>query len=290
VLDLNIYLLLFMVLAGFMTGFGKTTGLNVLGIFTTTILSMIFPAKEAVGILVVTLLTGDMIAVTYYRRTVIWKHLFSLVPWILAGILLGYFVLLKVNNNQLKLLLGIVILALNAFQMIRDLAGSRMEQKMPNSVWFTGVLGILAGFTTMIGNVAGAVMSVYLLSRRLPKNEFVGTGAWFYLFVNVIKVPFYIHLGMISTRSLLFDSIAIPAVVVGTFIGIKVLPHIPQQMFKWMILALGTAGAVKLIVSNTFQFIFVVCIVFLIAGLLVLLLRNRNTAVEEDNQQSSEIK
>ena len=197
------------------------------------------------------------------------------------GILLGYFVLLNVNNEQLKLLLGILILALNLFQIVRDLIGSRMDQKLPNSHWFTGTIGILAGFTTMIGNVAGAVMSVYLLSRRLPKSEFVGTGAWFYLFVNVIKVPFYIHLGMISSRSLLLDSLAIPGAVIGTFIGIKVLPLIPQQIFKWIILALGTAGAMKLIVSDMFHFILVACIVFLIAGLLVLLLRNRNTYVRE---------
>ena len=93
--DLDISLLLFILLAGFLSGFGKTTGLYVLGIFTVTMLSLIFPAKEAVGILLPILLIGDLIAVTYYRRTVVWKHLFSLVPWILVGILIGYFVLIE---------------------------------------------------------------------------------------------------------------------------------------------------------------------------------------------------
>jgi uncharacterized protein len=271
--ELNTSLLLIMLCAGLLSGFGKTTGLSVLGIFIVTILSLILPAKEAVGILLPILLMGDIITVTYYRRTVIWKHLFSLVPWILVGIILGYFVLLTIDNSQLKLLLGYLIISLNLFQIIKDLMGSKMNEAIPNSTWFTGMIGILAGFATMIGNVAGAVMAVYLLSRRLPKNEFVGTGAWFFLFVNVIKVPFYIHLDMITSKSLLIDLMVIPAVIIGTFIGIKVLPLIPQSLFKWIILALGTLGAMKLIVPNLYHYILVwhiaAVVVCLITGLLV---------------------
>ena len=261
------------------SGFGKTTGLSVLGIFTVTMLSLLFPAKEAVGVLLPILLIGDLIAVTYYRHTVVWKYLFSLVPWILIGILLGYFVLLNVDNNQLKILLGYLVISLNLFQIVRDLMSKKMDQALPNSVWFIGMIGILAGFATMIGNVAGAVMAVYLLSRRLPKNEFVGTGAWFFLFVNVIKVPFYIHLGMITSQSLLLDIMALPAIAIGTLIGIKVLPLIPQQLFKWIILALGTFGAMRLIVPELFHYILIwhitAVVIGLIAGLFVLLSRNR---------------
>ena len=116
--DLSMALLLPILLAGLFSGFGKTTGLSVLGIFTVTMLSLLFPAKEAVGILLPILLIGDLIAVTYYRHTVVWKYLFSLVPWILVGILLGYFVLLNVDNDQLKILLGYLVISLNLFQIV----------------------------------------------------------------------------------------------------------------------------------------------------------------------------
>ena len=248
-------LLLPILLAGLLTSFGKTTGLNVLGIFTVTIMSLVFPAKEAVGILLPILLMGDLIAVFFYRRTVVWRHLFSLVPWILIGVILGYFVLRFSNNDQLKILLGYLILGLNLFQIMKDYFGSKIDQALPNSIWFIGLMGILGGFATMIGNVAGTVMAIYLLAQRLPKHEFVGTGAWFYLFVNIIKVPFYIHLGMITANSFSVNLLAIPAVAIGAFIGIKVLPFIPQQMFKWIILALGSLGAMKLIIPALFDYI-----------------------------------
>ena len=279
VFDINIYLLLSILLAGLLTSFGKTTGLNVLGIFTVTMMSLIFPAKEAVGILLPILLMGDLIAVFFYRRTVVWRHLFSLVPWILLGVILGYFVLRFSDNDQLKILLGYLIIGLNLFQIVKDYFGSKIDQSLPSSIWFIGLMGILAGFATMIGNVAGTVMAIYLLAHRLPKNEFVGTGAWFYLFVNIIKVPFYISLGMITANSFSVNLLAIPAVAVGAFIGIKVLPRIPQQMFKWIILALGSLGAMKLIVPAFYDYILVwhiaVCAVCIIAGLMSLLIKNR---------------
>ena len=266
-------------LAGLLTSFGKTTGLNVLGIFTVTMLSLVYPAKEAVGLLLPVLLMGDLLAVIYYRRTVVWKHLFSLVPWILIGVLAGYFVLRFSDNEQLKVMLGLLIIGLNLFQIIKDYFGSRFDNSLPSSVWFIGLMGVLAGFATMIGNVAGTVMAIYLLAHRLPKNEFVGTGAWFYLFVNVIKVPFYIHLGMITASSFTVNLIAIPAVALGAFVGIKVLPRIPQQMFKWIILGLGTLGAMRLIVPNLQNYILVWHIVALvlvcISGVLTLMIRDR---------------
>jgi uncharacterized protein len=281
VFDINLYLLLSILLAGLLTSFGKTTGLNVLGIFTVTMMSLIFPAKEAVGILLPILLMGDLIAVFFYRRTVVWRHLFSLVPWILLGVILGYFVLRFSDNDQLKILLGYLILGLNLFQIVKDYFGSKIDQSLPSSIWFIGLMGILAGFATMIGNVAGTVMAIYLLAHRLPKNEFVGTGAWFYLFVNIIKVPFYISLGMITASSFTVNLLAIPAVAIGAFIGIKVLPRIPQQMFKWIILALGTLGAMKLIVPTLHVWHIVVIAICFIAGLVFLRKRASQLRVEK---------
>lgn len=156
-----------------------------MGIFTITMLGLIFPAKVAVGLLLPILLVGDIIAVIYYRRTVVWKHLFSLVPWILVGLLAGYIVLLTVDDDDiLKILLGSMVIGLNVFQVIKDKLGNKMDDALPTATWFTILIGAVAGFATMIGNVAGAVMGVYLLSKKLPKNEFVGTGAWFFLLIN----------------------------------------------------------------------------------------------------------
>lgn len=83
--------------------------------------------------------------------------------------------------------------------------------------------------------------------KGLPKKEFVGTGAWFFMFVNLIKIPFYIHLGLITFDSIAFNFWLIPTILLGAFIGIKVVPLIPQKAFQTLILGFALIGALRLI-------------------------------------------
>ncbi|MDF2960251.1 MAG: family transporter [Paenibacillus sp.] len=238
-----------MILVAIFVGFAKT-GVSTMGVFNAMLMTLIFPAKLSVGILLPMLIAGDLMAVAYYRNNVIWKHLISLIPWVLSGIAGGYFVLLQADNDQLKLLLGALIFVLIILQVIRDYAGAKLDSKFPSSLWFVGCMGFLAGFATMIGNVSGAVMAIYLFAKRVPKQEFVGTGAWFFLLVNLVKVPFYVQLGMITSESLMFNLWTIPLIAAGAYAGIKLLPLIPQLYFQRLILLLGAVGAVKLLVEG----------------------------------------
>lgn len=219
-----------------------------MGILVATILMYVFPAKESIGILLPMLIVGDLFAVIFYRRSVVWKYLISLIPWVLIGIIFGYFVLNQINSDQLKPLIGVIVLALIILHVSRERLGETFTKVLPKSLWFTISMGILAGFTTMIGNAAGGVMAIYLLMKGLPKNEFVGTGAWFFMFVNLIKVPFYISLGLITFDSIAFNMWLIPTILIGAFIGIKVVPHIPQKVFQTLILAFALIGALRLII------------------------------------------
>ncbi|MFC3041798.1 sulfite exporter TauE/SafE family protein [Virgibacillus xinjiangensis] len=234
------------ILCALFIGFSKS-GLPNMVILVVTVLMFVFPARESVGILLPMLLAGDLFAVTYYRRNVVWKYLISLIPWVLAGILAGYFVLSFITSEQLKPLIGIIVLAMIGLHLWRDRLGERFNEMLPTSKWFTAVMGILGGFTTMVGNAAGGVMAVYLLVKGLPKKEFVGTAAWFFLFVNLIKVPFYLQLGLINQSSILFNVWLVPAIILGALAGVRFLPLIPQKVFARLVLGLAALGGVNLL-------------------------------------------
>lgn len=236
-----------LMLCGLLIGFAKT-GVSSLGILTVTILTFIFPAKASVGILLPLLLVGDVFAVTYYRRSVVWKYLLSLLPWVLIGLVAGYLLLNVINSKELAPLIGSLVLLLIILHIVMDRYGDKVKNVLPHSKVFTFFVGILAGFTTMIGNAAGGIMSIYLLVKRLPKERFVGTGAWFFLTVNLIKVPLYIKLHLITLKSFEFDIRIIPIIIIGALIGIKVLPHIPQKVFTALVLIFSTVGALKLLI------------------------------------------
>lgn len=246
IFDLSLFQWIVVMLCAVCIGFTKT-GLPSLGILVVTVFMFIFPAKESIGILLPMLIVGDLFAVVYYRGNVVWKYLASLLPWVVIGIICGYFILNIVNGDQLKPLIGSIVVGLTLLHVWQKRLGNRLNQHLPNSNLFTGFMGIMGGFTTMIGNAAGGVMDIYLLVKGLPKRDFVGTGAWFFLSVNLMKVPFYLYLGLISTSTITFNLWFIPAIIVGAFIGVKVLAFIPQKLFQVLVLGLAAIGGIRLL-------------------------------------------
>lgn len=238
--------LLLGLLVGILVGFSKT-GIPSIGILSVTSMALIFDAKASVGILLPMLIVGDLFAVTYYRRKVVWKHLWGLIPWVLGGIIIGYYILDWSDSRILQVLIGVIVLLLLILHLVKGRLDERLEQMIDKARWFSPVLGILAGFTTMIGNAAGGIMSIYLLSKRLNKTEFIGTGAWFFLFVNVVKIPFYLQLGLITSETIIFNSWMVPAIITGAIVGVYVLKRIPQTWFQRIIIGLTAIGAIRLI-------------------------------------------
>ncbi|MFB5662450.1 sulfite exporter TauE/SafE family protein [Alteribacillus sp. HJP-4] len=224
------------------------TGLPTLGIFVAATMASVFPARESIGIVLPMLITADLIAVSYYRRSVNWKTLLSLLPWVLGGLFIGFLLLFFVESSRsIEVIIGAIVLIMVALQVFRDYGGAKWMNNMPRSIWFIGVMGTLAGFTTMIGNAAGPVMAIFLLAIALSKKEFIGTGAWFFLTVNLIKVPMYSGLGLITQDTIAFNAWLIPAILFGTYIGIKTLPLIPQRIFNIIILVLAAVGGLRLL-------------------------------------------
>jgi hypothetical protein len=114
-------------------------------------------------------------------------------------------------------------------------------------MWFAALMGTMAGFTTMVANAAGPVMILYMLSMHLPKMEFLGTGAWFFLAVNLFKVPFSYRLDLITAASLTLDLRLAPLVVVGAVIGRLLIGHINQRLFETLALALTVLAAARML-------------------------------------------
>jgi len=234
------------IIAAVLIGFAKA-GFPSAGIFVIVLMASIFPTKESTGIVLPMLIAADIIAVIYYRKTVIWKYLISLIPWVLIGIVLGFFVLLYIQNDELSLLIGILILSLTILHLSKNKLEQKLNIHFMRSASFYALLGILAGFTTMVGNAAGAIMAIYLFSKGSQKQDFIGTNAWFFLSVNLIKVPFSVGLGLITPQSLGFNAWMIPAIIVGAFLGIRLLPLIPQKYFQLIILMFAALGGLRLI-------------------------------------------
>ena len=193
---------------GFLIGVAKT-GLPGVGILVVPLLALAFDAKTSVGLLLPILIFADMFAVVYYRRHGDWKHLLKLLPWALVGIAIGFFVLKVIKSEELKPMIGVIVLVMLGLRLRSILSKDTTGEHVPHNRLFAASMGTAAGATTMMANAAGPVMTLYLLSMRMDKTKFIGTAAWFFFIVNWIKVPLMGRLEMITLESLKLDLAAL---------------------------------------------------------------------------------
>jgi uncharacterized membrane protein YfcA len=235
------------VFAALCIGLSKT---GMAGITTVIIpvMAVIFGAKESTGVILPMLCFGDILAVIWYRRNAAWKHIIRLLPWAAAGFALALAVDRFVPGRLFKILIAICILGGLVVMVWNDRRKKGVKQA-PASWWFAAIFGIMGGFSTMIGNAAGPVMSVFLLSMQLPKESFVGTGAWFYLLVNLFKLPiqhFVWH--NITAGGLILDAMMIPVIVLGAVLGVLLVKKISEKYYRALIYALTILSAALLFV------------------------------------------
>lgn len=256
------------VTAALLAGLSKT-GIGGLGMLAVVLFAQIMPAKEATGIVLPLLCCGDLAAVLSYRRHATWRHLWRLFPWTGVGVVFGYVALGRINEQQTRVLIGVIVLALVALHLwrrrraataARDAAAAIERGLTPLDpaapavchqppIWFAPMVGVLAGFTTLVANAAGPLMVIYLLAMRLPKLEFMGTGAVFFMLLNWFKVPFMVHLGLITRASLELNLMLAPAVFAGAWLGWKILHRIDQRLFENLALVLSVVAGAKLLIG-----------------------------------------
>jgi len=240
-MDLNFILI---VLTALITGFAKT-GVPGCGILAVPLLAMVFD-KSSVGVLLPMLIVADTIAIIRYRKHAHWAHIKGLFLWVAVGIGFGAFFLSKLDTDIFKPVLGAIVIILLLIDTLRIKLNWR---HMPESLWFAALIGILTGIATTIGNAAGPIMTIYLLSRGQHKLQFVGSMAWFFLIVNCSKLPIYYYQGLITKTGLIIDLKMLPAIFIGALIGIWILPKINQRLFKNMVILLAIIASIKLLLN-----------------------------------------
>jgi len=247
--ELSVAAWLVLGLAGVLIGVAKTA-ISGVGSLAIVIFAAVLPARESTGAVLPLLLCGDAVAVTYYRRHADWAILGRLLPGVLPGLLLGVAFLVVADDAVVRESIAVILLAMCAIQLWQrsrgsDIAGTRAPAHPHGGLSLA--MGATAGFATMTANAAGPVTTLYLIMAGLPKLEMLGTGAWFYLTVNLAKVPLSAGLGLITPESLAMDALLVPAMMCGAVGGIALIRTMSQNRFEIVALAFSAAAAFLLL-------------------------------------------
>jgi uncharacterized membrane protein YfcA len=238
------------VLAAVGIGVSKS-GLPGISLLHVVIFAQLFPGLASTGVVLPMLVAGDIGAVLLFRRHGQWKHVFRTLPPAVVGVAIGWAIMgwaqrEAISGARFNPVIGGIVLVLALVQLGRNWKPNLFAQ-VPHTYAFAWTMGLVAGLTTMLANAAGPVMALYLLAVALPKDAFVGTSAWFFLLINLIKVPFSAQLGLIHGGSLAFNALLVPFIVGGLFLGRSVVTKLPQKWFDTLILVFALLAAAKLL-------------------------------------------
>lgn len=243
--SLSNWLLIFA--AAFIIGLAKA-GLKGIDMLNVTLMAIVFGGKASTGIVLPLLCVADIGAVLYYNRHAQWKHFWKLIPWMAAGILIGVYVGKDLDEVVFRKMMALIIVVTVIIILFMEF---RKSTTVPTNPMFAATTGLVAGFTTMLGNLAGAFANIYFLAMQMPKNNFIGTAAWVFLVINLFKLPFQvIYWKNITPVSLQTDLLLLPALAIGFVAGLKIVAILKDDSYRKVVIALTLAGAVVMFLKT----------------------------------------
>jgi len=228
-------------LASFIIGLSKA-GIKGVDMMNVTLMALVFGGKASTGIVLPLLCFADVMAVKYYHRHAQWSHFWKLIPWMIVGVLIAVVIGKQLNEDVFRKAMACIIVLTVIIMLVLEF---KKNIRIPNNKTFAASMGLASGFTTMLGNLAGAFSNVYFLATRLLKNDFIGTAAWIFLVINFFKLPFQIfYWNNINYSTLKVDLYLLPALVIGFFAGIKIVARIQDDNYRKIVIILTLIGAV----------------------------------------------
>jgi uncharacterized membrane protein YfcA len=231
-------------LAAFCVGVSKA-GFSGISMVSVLLFAEIYGARLSTGLVLPLLIVADITVYPAFRRYGSWRPVWRLLGPMAVGLAAGWWLLGKIDDAVARRVIGTVILTLVAIQFGRQRWPDGFA-RLTASRWFGGTAGVAGGFATMLANAAGPVIQLFLMSRKFPKMEMVGIGARLFLVVNLLKVPLSAGLCLITAESLLENAKLAPAVMLGIFAGKRVLHHVPQRAFDWIVIGFAVLAGVRL--------------------------------------------
>ncbi len=239
--DLPLSSWLLAALAALGVGVSKS-GFSGVSLVHVLVMAHIFGDKLSTGVVLPMLVIGDICAVITFKRHAVWRHVLRTLPIACVGVAIGTWMMTLIPEGAYKPIIGWTVLVLVILQLWR-IRNPTVFEHVPHSWPFAATMGLLAGVTTMMANAAGPVMGMYFLAVGLPKYQLTGTSAWFFLIINLYKVPFSLGLGLIHGNTILFNLVLAPVILVGLFLGRWLLAHVSQKLFDGLILTFAAGVA-----------------------------------------------
>jgi len=204
--------------SGFGAGFGS---------LATPLMALAIPVPQAAAIMLPLLLVMDGVGVKALFQKRDRELIRLLLPAGLIGTVIGTF---SFGVLSAKAVAGVVGALTLLFLAQRLLFPPRADAPPPPR-WLGFILGIASGFTSFVSHAGAPPVSAYVLPLRLAPITFTATMATFFGVINLSKWIPYAWLGLIDWRNITTSLVLVPLAPVGVWIGVRLVPYVPQVVF-----------------------------------------------------------
>jgi len=245
-MEIDLLFFLAVVPAIILYGIAKSGLGGSISLISVPLMTLVMPLTQALAIILPILIFSDMVAVYRFRKEFDFGTLKLIVPFAAIGIFIGSLTFSHFSEDILKFIVGLMGFLFTAHYFLFK---KNKEEKSKKNFLKGGICSTIAGFTSFCVHAGGTPTSIYLLPLRMKKEIYVGTRIIFFTFVNLIKLPFYLHLSMLNLQTFKQSMILLPLAIFGIYVGYRILKIIDETLFYNILYILILVTSSKLILD-----------------------------------------
>ena len=188
---------------------------------------------SAVPLLLACSITTQLFSIAALWNTMQWKRCLPILLGGLFGIPAGAFVLQHLSVGKFDIAFGGFLVCYAAYMLWRP--NLKIHQDGGGSLAATAI-GFAGGITGGAVAFPGAFPTIWCSLRGLPKEIQRGTVQPFILIMQVATLAYFSKLGILSVETGQAFLWCAPAVLVGTWIGIRLFRRVDDAMFRQILL------------------------------------------------------
>ena len=223
------------------TGFGAA-------LVMSPLLLLFFDVHTAVvASAAVQIVTGFGIA-WHARFAVDRAYLKVMLPAGVIGIIAGTLVLVSVDGNVLKRLLGSATMLFALRSMWGLVSNAASAGAWPR--WTGAIAGGLSGFLGSIFGTSGPPVVIYLNNQALGKAAMRATMLTYFLAIDSTRMAGYLWSGLLTRDAIVLGLVMLPGALVGGWLGTHLHLQIGERTFRWGVAGLLFVTGALLVVNG----------------------------------------
>lgn len=216
------------------TGFG-------LGLITIPLLAHLFPVKFVIPMIVLLDVVASLRQATKLRGGAYKEELIPLLPFMLAGMVAGAFLLVRLSAEVLLLALGVFVLAYGCYYVLRRGSSFQLAR------WTVAPIGLFGGTTSAVFGIGAPLYIMYLNGRGATPDHIRATMPVIFCFTTVGRIILFVVAGLFTGEMLLTAALLAPMMLLGLYVGNRLHVNLSRETMVRIIGALLVASGASLV-------------------------------------------